>query len=178
MWYRIGDRKRSNNEALEIDIMKSMKNVFFLDGPSFCGKTYFLSQMNTGVIIYPCRQFIEEAIMPILLENVSREAVLKKLQKECAGKIIALEDVDYSLEGKRSTQAELAFFVALLSQTNKVILTGIDLRMKCRSLMQHIKCVPYGYYCLASDSEGSFEPAKKVRIQKKYRQITSNKPPF
>ena len=178
MWYRIGDRKRLSNEALEIDIMKSMKNIFFLDGPSFCGKTYFLSQMNTGVIIYPCRQFIEEAIMPILLENVSREAVLKKLQKECAGKIIALEDADYSLKGKQTTQEELAFFVALLSQTNKVILTGIDLRMKCRSLMQHINCVPYGYYCLASDSEDGFEPAKKVQIQKKYRQITSNKPPF
>ena len=178
MWYKIGSRKRYNNEALEIDIMKSSKNVFFLDAPSFCGKTYFLKHLNVGVIICPCRQFIEESLMAIMTENIRREDMLKKLQTECAGKIIALEDVDYSLEGRLSTQGELAFFVALLSQTNKVILTGIDLRMKCRSLMKHIECVPYEYYCLASDSEGDFEPAKKVRIQKRYRRISSNKLPF
>ena len=83
MWYKIGSRKRYNNEALEIDIMKSFKNVFFLDAPSFCGKTYFLKHLNVGVIICPCRQFVEESLMPVMTGNIRREDMLKKLQTEC-----------------------------------------------------------------------------------------------
>ena len=46
MWYRIGDRKRFNNEQLELEILQSTNMVSFLDAPSFCGKTYFLLHMK------------------------------------------------------------------------------------------------------------------------------------
>ena len=138
MWYRIGDRKRFNNEQLELEILQSTNMVSFLDAPSFCGKTYFLLHMNSSVEIVSCRHFVNEYIMQIMIEKKRKESILKRLQEEYRGKIIALEDVDYCLRGKPFTQGELAFLVALLSQTNRVVLTGIDIRSSCRGLMQHI----------------------------------------
>ena len=43
MWYNDADKKiKYDNAQLETEILLSWKRVFFIDGPSTCGKTHFV----------------------------------------------------------------------------------------------------------------------------------------
>ena len=147
MWQSINDEKvKYNNEQLEREILLNWKQIFFLDGPSRCGKTYFLKHLNSeNTLMLPLCNVIEE-----LIEYIKRREPLQKyyndMDRRFACKILCLEDIDLSLAGKASTQKEIAYLLKRLSQNRKIILTGIQIDQRCGGLLRSLGTTNFDYF--------------------------------
>lgn len=64
MWYNEADEKiKYDNAQLETEILLSWKRVLFIDGPSTCGKTHFVKNLQESKkIIYPTHLFVDELL--------------------------------------------------------------------------------------------------------------------
>ena len=135
-----------NDEQLETEILLNWSRVFFLDGPTRCGKTHFLKHMNSeSVLILPfC--IVQEELFECLKRHDSLEAFYNTIDQEFNCKILGLEDVDISLAGKHQTQGVIALLLNKLCQSRKIILTGIDMDKRCSGLLCSLGTTNYEYF--------------------------------
>ena len=149
MWYNEADAKiKYDNTQLETEILLSWKRVFFIDGPSSCGKTHFVKNMHeTNKIIYPTHLLVEELIS-MFKEKIPMRIVYNRIELLFPYSILCLDDVDMTLAGKDATQQEIAYIVKRLTEKRKVIILGINLKERCGTLLKTIGQDRYEYVLL------------------------------
>lgn len=144
---RNGDMVRSDRDIqLETEILQCWERIIFLDGPTGCGKTRFLKGLQAeGVLIVPMQELLE-TLIGCLQQNKARADIYRAIDAAYPCKILCLEDIDLSLAGKPATQEEVAIMLRRLSDTRKIILTGISLQDRCSVLLDRIGEVSFKYF--------------------------------
>lgn len=142
-----------NNAELKNSILSCQDNITFIDGPSWCGKTYFLHELEPeGAQIIPFYEFYEALCDEIKQEKYSVASFSQKLcLKYSKPSILCFDDIDMNLRGKFHTQTEVALIVQTLAETRKLILSGIAIKERCFRLMyclQHM--IDFQYYSFVS----------------------------
>lgn len=147
MWYNEADKKiKYDNAQLETEILLSWKRVFFIDGPSTCGKTHFVKNLHeTNKIIYPTHLLIEDLIS-MFNEKIPECKIYERIESMLPCRILCFDDVDMTLAGKDATQQEIAYLVQRLTEKRKVLFLGIDLKKRCRTLFKTTGENRYEYF--------------------------------
>ena len=146
MWQSTnGEKAYYNDEQLEMEILSSWRRIFFIDGPSRCGKTHFLKHLNSGgVVISPFCVVLKE-----LVEHLKQKGSLQQysnaMEQRADCKLLGLEDIDIDLAGRPSTQEEIARLLDRLSQNRRIILTGIQIDKRCPYLLAALGENAYEY---------------------------------
>ena len=147
MWVENGVKNaKYNDEQLEIEILLKWTRLFFLDGPTRCGKTYFLKHMKSESVLISPFCIVQEELFECLKKNDSLESFYDTIDQKFNCKILGLEDIDISLAGKHQTQREIALHLNKLCQTRKIILTGIYIDKRCSELLRSLGLQNYVYY--------------------------------
>ena len=127
--------------------------IYFFDGPTGCGKTHFLKNMQSDVTIYPFCSLLED-FERCLKEDKPFVVFGTEMQdKYISGEFLCFEDIDFGLSGKEETQKEFAKLFMMLSIWSKLILTGIDINKRCKSLFKALEGYQYEYYCFIEGKE-------------------------
>lgn len=113
-------------------------NVIILDGPSGCGK----SRILRGHIINEHKLILsEEEFRTILLECFYDANLIKVIFLDFD--IVCIEDVDF-MKGKMVTQVFAAEVINKLTESTRIILTGIDIKARTPALLGGLEV--YKYY--------------------------------
>lgn len=150
MWRLVGSESiPCCSERLKGEIAASNIRIIFIDGPSGCGKTSFLKTLsNENTAILPCHILLEQWIHHII-HGTDGQQFHSVMLENCQNKILCIEDIDMSLCGRSTSQIEMAKWIIEWAKQIKVVLTGIDIREKCKFLLSHIEdddSHSYGYY--------------------------------
>ena len=135
-----------NHAQLENEIISSSKRGFFIDGPTGCGKTFFLKHMKSDDLCISPFCVILEGLSEHVKCEESIEKYYAELEQRFSCKVLGLEDIDYSLAGKELTQNVIADLLNRLSCSRKIILTGIGIDKRCDNLLSSIGASNYGYF--------------------------------
>lgn len=137
------------SEQLKEEVATANIRIIFIAGPSGCGKTSFLKTLgNENTVILPCHILLEQWIRHII-HGTDGQQFHSDMLKNCQNKILCIEDIDMSLCGRSASQIEMAKWIIEWAKQIKVVLTGIDIREKCKFLLSHIEdddSHSYGYY--------------------------------
>lgn len=147
MWYNETNKKiKYNNAQLETEILLSWKRVFFIDGPSTCGKTHFVKNLHeTNRILYPTHLFVDELIA-MFDEKIPEHKRNERIESMFPCRILCFDDADMTLAGKDATQQEIAYIVKRLIEKRKVIFLGINLKKRCGTLLRIIGEDSYEFF--------------------------------
>lgn len=153
MWRNESDKKMKYDHAqLETEILLNRKRVFFIDGPSRCGKTHFIKNLQeTDKIIYPTHLLIEE-LVSMFKEKIPMRMIYRRIESMFPCRILCLDDADIPLAGQDTMQQEMGRLVKRLSRKRKVLLLGIDLKKRCGALFGAMGEDAYEYYLFAAEA--------------------------
>ena len=147
MWYRNDNILiKFDDIQLESEILLSGKRIFFLDGPTRCGKTYFLKHMCSSNVIVSPFCVVVETLYEFLERKETFENYYDEIDRKYPCCILALEDIDISLVGKAATQTEMAALFDRMIEGRKIILTGIDIDRRCAELLASLGSDKYDYF--------------------------------
>lgn len=147
MWVKKGVKNaKYSDDQLETEILLNRTRLFFLDGPTKCGKTHFLKHMNSESVLISPFCIVQEELFDCLKKNESLESFYDIIDQKFNCKILGLEDIDISLAGKHHTQGVIAILLNRLCRSRKIILTGIDIDKRCSELLRSLGLQNYVYY--------------------------------
>ncbi|MBO4330552.1 MAG: hypothetical protein J5827_00585 [Oscillospiraceae bacterium] len=147
--------QRLEKEQLKERIVKGAPGIFFIDGPTGCGKTRFMKELRSeGAAVTPFCDLLEE-YTDNTLKGVSAEEFAAELERRSPGGMIGLEDIDICLMGKKYTQTETAALLVRLSAARRVVVTGIEIDLRCGELFGCLKSREYGYYLMGMSTEAT-----------------------
>lgn len=135
----------SNRQLIEA-VLSARSRVIVLDGPSWCGKTFLLHELQRdGGQIIPFYRVVERLVDNLRKEDYSRQSFIMELMREGADHpIVCFDDIDLILMGKPETQIEIALLINTLADKRKIVLAGIEIADRCKNLMKYIS---YHCYC-------------------------------
>ena len=147
MWYNEADKKiKYDNAQLETEILLSWKRVFFIDGPSTCGKTHFVKNLQeSNKIVYPTHLLVDE-LLALYKEKVPTNNIYRRIEAMFPCRILCFDDADMTLAGKDATQQEIAYIVKRLTDKRKVMFLGINLKKRCGTLLRIIGEDSYEFF--------------------------------
>ena len=154
MWSDKKYKKYYDNAQLEKSIKKRRKRIFFLDGPTRCGKTNFLKHLKSdNVVIISFQILLEEMLKELLRDDNYREC-FETLDQRLNCAILCLEDIDISLKGKIYTQRITADLFDCLSEGRKIIITGIQIEKRCGELLSSLGKEKFDYFRFSEHTVG------------------------
>ena len=159
MWYNEADNKiKYDNVQLETEMLLNWKRVFFIDGPSSCGKTHFVKNLHeTNKIIYPTHLLVEE-LVSMFKERIPMRMIYKRIESMFPCRFLCFDDADMTLAGKSTVQQEMAQIVKRLSEKRTIILLGINLKNRCQTLFETIGENRYEYFLFDQKQKLRKEP--------------------
>ena len=147
MWHCNNDQfVKYDDIHLEYEILLSWKRVFFLDGPTRCGKTHFLNHMFSSNVIVSPYCIVQETLYDFLNKKKALESFYEEIDRNFPCRILAFEDIDISLVGRDATQTEIAVLFNRLIKERKLILTGIDIDRRCMRLLSSLGSDKFEYF--------------------------------
>lgn len=125
----------------------SYHTVYVLDGPTRCGKTWFLKNLPQERTVISGFHLLYEQLIDSL--RIGTEAYLEcqkslVLNFRSKAEILCFEDIDFALCGRPNTQEEFARILRKMSESRVIILTGIGIKKKCSDLLKRL---PLLHYC-------------------------------
>lgn len=145
LWYHISNPSKMHYSKQVVEaIFSTCSSVVVLDGPSWCGKTFLLHELQReGGQIVPFYLIVEKLVDNLRKGDYSRQSFIMELMKEGADHtIICFDDIDLILKGKPETQIEIALLINTLTDARKIVLAGIEIADRCKNLMKYIS-----YHC-------------------------------
>lgn len=148
MWILDNDGTVSQEELRnKILSSKSIHTVYILDGPTRCGKTYFLKNLPQERTIISGFHLLYEQLIDSLRQGTGAYQESKRqliLNYRSKAEILCFEDIDMALSGRPNTQEEFARIICEMSEFKVVILTGIEIKERCSDF---VKRIPILHYC-------------------------------
>ena len=135
-WTYDGER-RTDTEVRRL-IGRGANEVFILDGPSGCGKTQLVRTFDGDeTMILSCKDLVDEVISRMEQHSFYPGAFCRDYFGE--NKIIGIEDVDLSLNGKDKTAELVGSLVEIAASRAVVILTGIGIEERVPALKEKFR---------------------------------------
>lgn len=124
--------------------------LFFLEGPSGSGKTVLLRRLPPEKTGFLSMEEYQAGLVDALRagEEDAVGAFLAGLLARYPGEVLCIEDADLALKGKVSSQVTFARQVQELARSRRVVVTGIELDLRCPELFTALDPAGYEYYAL------------------------------
>lgn len=143
-----------SDEELKNKILTALPDhkLIILDGPTMCGKTNFLKSLPADLTTISGFYHLLENYVDLLRTFFNNHDAFNSHKREliktyrAQRQIICFEDIDMSLAGKSASQEEFAFLFIEMTETNTVILTGIDIDRRCPALISKYGIYKLDYY--------------------------------
>lgn len=151
LWYHISNPSKMHSSKQIVEaIFSTRSRVIVLDGPSWCGKTFLLHELQRdGGQIIPFYRVVERLVDNLRKEDYSRQSFIMELMREGVDHpIVCFDDIDLILMGKPETQIEIALLINTLADERKIVLAGIEIADRCKNLMKYIS----NHCCFAKSS--------------------------
>lgn len=140
-----------SNEELKNKILSDLSEnrLIILDGQTMCGKTRFLKSLPADLTTISGFYRLLDNYVDLLRTFFDDLDAFNSHKRELIetyrthSQIVCFEDIDMPLSGRSASQEEFAYLFREMTETNTVILTGIDIEKRCPDLL-----LKYGKYNL------------------------------